>query len=199
MQGQTRLAGCRVDGPVESGSGKEGGVWFKKRLECESGGVRKEVQLVEHFLPTRNSVRWELELNGQGSAWSTAIETQLQFQNPEKKQFWTAWGDPRPKEMRDSASEALLYWADPLILPPFDDRKLWYGAPYYRYDQPWGPGQGAEGDVFSIPLATVVESKAEVGLECGAVTRRRSVGYDARDVREGRRYLVTIVSPHRGQ
>ena len=94
--GQTHLAGCRVEGPVESQKEKDGGVRFKKSLVCAVNGTRREVRLVEDFFPTKDSVRWEMQLEGVGSAWSTAIETTLSFPKAEEAKFWTTWSDPRP-------------------------------------------------------------------------------------------------------
>ena len=98
--GRTSLAGCRVEAPVHSDQKEGGGVRFKKRLSCDVSGARKEVWLVEHFFPTKDSVRWEMEILGQGSPWSTATETRLQFPDVGTKKFWTAWGDPQPEQIR---------------------------------------------------------------------------------------------------
>jgi hypothetical protein len=161
--GRTSLAGCRVEGPVESDKKEGGGIRFKKRLACDIGGARKEVRLVEDFLPAKDSVRWEMELEGQGPPWSTAIETRLQFPNLGTKKFWTAWGDPQSVEIRAKRPpSAHPDWEDPLTLATFQDRKLWYGAPYYRYDLPYATLDYS--DVFCIPLATVGDSKNDVGL-----------------------------------
>ena len=163
VHGETYLAGCRIEGPVKSQKTNDGGVRFEKTLRCEVDGIQREVEIVEDFLPTRDSVRWNMELDGQGAPWSTAIETRLHFPNPDTKVFWTAWGDPRPAEMRNPVNAAQSEWTDPLILPPFYDRKFWYGAPYYRYDKPW-VSANAFPDVFCIPLATVAEPDDDIGF-----------------------------------
>jgi hypothetical protein len=66
VQGQTKLTGCRVEGPVDSEKGNDGVVRFKMKLLCDSDQTRREVRLVEVFSSTRDSVRWEMELDGKG-------------------------------------------------------------------------------------------------------------------------------------
>ena len=51
--------------------------------------------MVERFIPTKDPVRWEIDLDGQGPPWTTAIQTRLRFAKPEAKKFWTTWGDSR--------------------------------------------------------------------------------------------------------
>ncbi len=162
--GETELAGCRVEGPVESAEEKGGGVRFKKRLLCETAREQKALRLVEAFNPTPDSVHWEMELDGEGSPWSTAIETRLHFPDVKTKQFWTAWGDPRPDADVEPAWDADPSWQDPLVPTEFPDRTFWYGAAYYRPDKPRIGVPQTFRDVFCIPLATVIESKPDVGL-----------------------------------
>ena len=100
VQGRTSLAGCRVESTPQVEERKDGGVRFTKTLTGEFSGVRKEVTLYESFSPTKDSVRWEMRLDGHGAAWSTAIETQLEFAGAARKKFWTAWGDPEPDDPR---------------------------------------------------------------------------------------------------
>jgi len=164
LLGQTELAGCRVEGKVESGQEKDGGVRFEKRLVCDADGTRREVRLVEVFFPTKDSVRWEMELHGQGPPWSTAIETRVHVPNSQTKRFWTAWGDPRPDENPDPSWGADPSWRDPLTPTAFADRVLWYGAPYYRYNKPRITSPQPFRDVFCIPLATIIDDKHDMGL-----------------------------------
>ena len=179
VQGRTSLAGCRVEGRIEVEQRKDGGVLFKKQLAGDVGGIRREVTLVESFIPTHDSVRWELHIGGQGVPWSTPIETHLEFTGAEEKKFWTSWGSPGPDElwMKTAKWPDVFYksvqglgskdgpkWDDPLVLTPFRDRTLSYGAVHYRYDQPPGWYMPIFGDVFCIPLATVVEEANDAGL-----------------------------------
>lgn len=180
MAGQTSLAGCHVEGPVQAEERKNGGVRFTKKLVGEIGGTQREVKLVEDFFPTKDSVRWEIRLDGQGPMWSTPIETHLEFSDVREKQFWTPWGSPRPDpawmksaKWPEVFNEALARldvkggprWDDPLRPAAFIDRTLYYGVPYYRYDTSrdfWY--MPIFGDIFCIPLATVVDERSGGGM-----------------------------------
>jgi len=156
LRGETSLAGCQIEGAVESEEEKNGGVRFKKHLTCQVEGSRKEGWLIDEFQPAKESVRWDIQLKGAGSPWSTAIETRLQIPDAERVKFWTAWGDPRPAH--DAA------WRDPLVLSSLSDRKFWYGTPYYQYGESWGVYTANFGDVFCIPLVSLVERKGDIGF-----------------------------------
>jgi hypothetical protein len=180
VQGRTSLAGCRLEGTTQAEERKGGGVRFTRTLVGESGGVRKEVTLYESFFPTKDSVRWEMRLDGHGAAWSTAIETQLEFAGAARKKFWTAWGDPEPDDPTLMAEPwpAVFFkslkwfeapegpkWGDPLVLTAFRDRTLYYGSVYYQYARAssyWY--MPIFNDVFCIPLATVVDDENDAGV-----------------------------------
>jgi len=98
LLGQTQLAGCRAEGGVARSQGEHGAVRFTKSLACTDAGTARQVELIETFSPTPDSIRWEIELKGHGSPWSTPIETRLQFADARSRTFWTAWGDPRPED-----------------------------------------------------------------------------------------------------
>lgn len=179
VEGRTALKGCRVEGPVKSEEGKDGGIHFIKTLAGEFEGVRKEATLYECFTPTKDSVRWEIRIEGQGAPWSTPIETHLQFARPSAKQFWTSWGDPEPDKpwAKLEGWPGVLFgawkaldakegpaWADPLVLKPFRDRSFWYGAVTYDYSQTTNFYMPIFGDVFCIPLATVAEDENDIGM-----------------------------------
>jgi len=67
MLGETALAGCHVAGVIESSQGKDKNVQFRKKLVCELSGVQRGVRLVERFTPNKDSIRWEIDVDGQGS------------------------------------------------------------------------------------------------------------------------------------
>lgn len=178
VQGRTALTGCRVEGPVQAEERKDG-IRFTKKLAGDFGGAAKEVTLLESFTPTQNSVRWELHLEGHGAPWSTPIETHLDFSRPRDKKFWTAWGDPEPDKpwLKSEGWPGVMFgawksldvkegppWADPLVVKPFSDRSLWYGAVTYDYSQTTNFYMPIFGDVFCIPLATVMEDVNDVGM-----------------------------------
>ena len=177
--GETELVGCRIRGEVASSRREDGSVHFTKELQCDDGGTPRDVTLRESFSPTPDSIRWEIEIDGHGSPWSTPIKTRFQFPGAKTKQFWTAWGDPRPDDPYIKSTDwSTLYkelgdligskrdpgWADPLTLGPLRDRKFWYGAPYYQRQDPRIFYVPIYRDVFCIPLATIVDEKDDVGL-----------------------------------
>ncbi len=179
VDGCTALKGCRAEGSVKSEVGKDGGIHFIKTLAGEFEGVRKEATLHESFTPTQTSVRWEIRVESHGAPWSTPIETQLEFARPAAKKFWTSWGDPEPDKpwAKSEGWPGVLFgawkaldakegpaWADPLVLKPFRDRSFWYGAVTYDYSQTTNFYMPIFGDVFCIPLATVVEDENDIGM-----------------------------------
>ncbi|MGH9469343.1 MAG: hypothetical protein ACRD1N_03250, partial [Terriglobia bacterium] len=180
IAGQTSLAGCHVEGLVQAEERNGGGVRFTKKLMGDIGGKQRNVTLVESFFPAKDSVRWEIHLGGQDPMWSTPIETELEFSRVRGKEFWTPWGSPQPDpawlksaqwpEVFDESLSRLgakegPRWDDPLRPGAFADRTLYYGAPYYRYDQSrsfWY--MPVFGDIFCIPLATVMEERSGAGV-----------------------------------
>ncbi len=142
--GTTRLAGCVVDGEVAQRALDGGGIEFAKTMSDPIQNRRCAV--TERFVPAKDSVRWEVEIRGQGEPWSTAIDTCLEFGNVAKDDIWTAWSDP---DMQSTG------WKDPLVTRPFGDRRLWYGAPFFREDKPQAGYCPVHGDTFSIPVLMV--------------------------------------------
>ena len=164
LLGETALAGCHIAGVIESSQGKDQSVQFRKKLICEVSGTQREARLVERFIPTKDSVRWEIDLDGPGPPWTTAIQTRLHFAKPGTKKFWTTWGDPRPDADPEIGWVDDPSWEDPLVPTQFLDRTLWYGAPYYQYGRPRVDQIMPFRDVFCIPLATVIDKKNDAGL-----------------------------------
>ena len=178
VQGGTSLAGCAVQGTPEVEELLGGGVRFKKTLVGEITGARREATLYESFLPGKDSVRWEMRLEAQGSPWSTPIETRLEFGGAEEKKFWTTWGGPTPDEAWKMSSDPDVFakiwklvdtgndpgWEDPFTFIPFSQRTFWYGAPYYRYDNPRRGMEPIYRAAFCIPLATVAEEEHGAAL-----------------------------------
>lgn len=140
---QTTLAGCQVDGSAHVTSLDKGGVEIKKHFIHQAG--KERATLVEQFRPCKNSIRWELEVTSNDNFWSTSIETQWNWPKVQESSFWTTWGDPRPQGGG---------WADPLQPQPWSDREFLYGGHSYFKE----PG------TFSLPVATILAKKQDVGL-----------------------------------
>ncbi len=150
LLGETHLAGCTNAGPVTFRQLNGGGVEFAKPLVHAPSGHR--ARLIERFLPSKNSIRWEIEIQGKGDPWSTGIETRLGWPAAKTTRFWTAWDDPEQKHD---------VWRDPLVLRPLANKRLYYGAP------PWqgqGPGYNPSPGLFVVPLVMVAEPKRDVAL-----------------------------------
>jgi hypothetical protein len=154
VNGRTRLAGCRVADVEPPKILANGGVEWRKHVVDDVTG--RECFLVERYTPTTNSVRWEIEIEGRGEPWTTPIETELRWPEPQSASVWAPWGDPDP----DRASG----WGDPLVPRPFADLRYWYGAVPYRdtdsstFYPPW------RYEIVSLPMATIIENGRDSGL-----------------------------------
>jgi hypothetical protein len=143
VEGRTVLAGCTVR-RVSSKRVASGGAEFTKELVHAGDG--QSCLLTERFVPSKSdSIRWEIEILGDGDPWSTPIETHLSWPAAPETKFWTTWGDSRP--------EGCKGWNDPLIPARFGARSMHYGA-----SDIW-KSQG-----FSVPIATVLDPANDVGL-----------------------------------
>ncbi len=143
VAGSTVLAGCEVK---KSSSKRLPNGIFEFTKELVNDGDGQICRLTERFLPGKNgSVRWEIEILGDGSPWSTAIETHLTWPATAETRFWTTWGDSRTEDAAD--------WNDPLVPAKFGVRSLHYGAKDITNSQG-----------FSVPIATVLDAANDVGF-----------------------------------
>ena len=152
LSGETILAGCRREGEVTFRKLKDGSVTFQSRLVHPAS--TNSCILLEHFSPTRNSLRWELEIRGEGGPWSTEILTQLGYPASPQIQFWAAWADRGTKSG----------WTDPLTPMPLRDDTFHYGAPPFQSNNPrlgWCP---FDADIICLPLVSVLEPGADTGV-----------------------------------
>jgi hypothetical protein len=137
----TVLGDCRASGDATPRLLPGGGIEFSRLYTHEE--THDQCTVVDRFVPTSSSIRWEVEIRGSGSPWSTPIQTQLAWLDASAATFWTAW---------DSAPGAKAGWSDPLVHAPFADRTLRYG------------GLLDEEHVFSIPIFSIFEGSKDVGL-----------------------------------
>jgi hypothetical protein len=144
VSGLTSLEGCMVKN-VKASPLPDGGMEFAKTLLHEKG--KHALTLVEQFVPTADSIRWEIEIKDSGKAWTTSIETRLQYPATESTRFWTAWADPRHEIAGRMNREQLIAadivpdvnesgdWPDPLVPVGLGNARFWYGAEPYRDDR----------------------------------------------------------------
>lgn len=174
VSGLTNLEGCVVE-TVKANALADGGMEFTKTLLHEEG--KHALTLVERFLPTASSIRWEIEMRDSGEAWTTPIETRLQYPVTEGTGFWTAWADPRHAIAGRMNREQLIAagivpdvnesgnWADPLVPVRVGSALFWYGAEPYRDDLITIAPHSRQGrQVFCVPLATLIDVDTGIGL-----------------------------------
>ena len=152
IQGGTALIRCTDAGTVSARELTGGGVEFTRQVIDARSGQRAIV--MDRFLPAKDSVRWEVEIRGEGAPWSTGIETSLRWPT-NTAQFWTAWDDP--EQRADS-------WHDPLALRPFVTTRLWYGTPHWDEVHPQTGYHPGFGHRFVIPILTLAEPRNDLGL-----------------------------------
>ena len=155
LEGGVGLAGCTNASPIEFRTASAGGIEFTRRVRHRRSG--RSARLTERFLAATNSVRWEVEVEGEGGPWSTGIETRLRWPDPSAK-WWTAWTDPVP-----GAST----WVDPLAWQPFRNGRLWYGAPHWDERSKHAGYVGSRG-CFTVPILTLAEPNSDLAISCVA-------------------------------
>src|SRR6478609_2008965 len=99
-----------------------------------------------------SSVRWEVEIQGQGAPWSSPIHTKIRYRVGAHTRFWTAWSNPRddgePGQTRQGN------WNSPLTTIAVPDRRFYYGAPYFTLDKPRIGFSPTSGNLISLPLVS---------------------------------------------
>ncbi len=146
----SQLAGCKSLGTVVRRQ-LAAGVEFERQLAC---GEHRAKQ-IDRFIPTPESVHWEIEIRGEGTPWSTPIETRLRYPATSGVKFWTAWADPAPSDKN---------WRDPLVMMPPTERKFSYGAPPFDLKNKRLGYMPNLPDLISLPLATFAEPASDAGL-----------------------------------
>jgi hypothetical protein len=140
---RTRLDGCRTLGEVtvmEAG----GGYGFTRKLEDDHGHA---CTVTDRFIPTSNSIRWEIDITGGDAPWNAEILTELCQAATSATRFWTAWSSP------EQQTEA---WCDPRVLMPFSDSKWSYSN--LQFMSP------TKGNFIAIPLLTVADPATDTGV-----------------------------------
>jgi len=182
VSGTTQLAGYPKLASVENREIGNGGIEFKKLVADESGYRQRTI--VERFVPTVDSIRWEFEIRCEASPgsysdrfedepWSTAIETRFRYDNAAHAKFWTAWSNPDVTLEKKVQAEQLLGginarqerdWTDPLTPMPFKNAVLYYGASPWNHSDQNIYVNPVHFDVFCVPIATILEEQDDAGF-----------------------------------
>ena len=161
LQGHSALSDCELNGEVTSAKLPNGGVEFRKPFSFQRGF--RTASLAERFLPTCDSVRWEVDVESgttrlpwppfsDTEPWSTAIETHLEWPEVRSAKFWTAWGDNFSSKIVEKMDSSGMAWTDPTVPQPFREMHLLYG------------GYFSTGAGFSVPIATIIEERNDAGV-----------------------------------
>ncbi|MHB8866725.1 MAG: hypothetical protein ACYC6N_30560 [Pirellulaceae bacterium] len=155
ISGGVSLVGCSATGATTSKQLSNGGVEFTRRVE---NAQTRACLLSERFLPTQNSIRWEMEVVSDGGPWSAPLEFQLKYSSSPQTLFWTSWthessaDDPTPEIQQGDLSPKIPddeVWIDPLVPRPLANRE-------------WSLGNG-KGSIC-IPMASLLEPANDTGL-----------------------------------
>ena len=139
--------------------------------------------ITEYIYPTKNSIRWEIEIVGEKVPWSTPIVTSINYPTNENVKYWTAWGRPQIEidKLKDTVlkkelklmTDAKNNWLNPLVPIPFTNSQYFYGAPYLTYDNPelvfcpiYFPfmKKRYNGAIISIPIVSIVDRNTNYGV-----------------------------------
>jgi hypothetical protein len=146
ITGRTRLVGCRQVGDVVVREMPGAGYQFSRNL---TDARNHNMTLTDRFTPSKDSVRWEVQIISDDQPWTTAISTRLNYPATDESRFWTSWGDPDDKTG---------VWQDPLVWRPFADRSWSYQFSHFTQVLGKAPAW------FCIPLATLAEPKEDAAI-----------------------------------
>ena len=207
---ETMLAGCQREGEVAARQ-LDGGIEFTKHLLHTATGDR--CVLVERLRPTGNSIRWEIEIRGQGKPWSTAVETCVQYPVARTTRFWTTWSDSglavpggtfQGNGARARRRLRRNHWpsntpAGPIrsVPMPLRNTKFYYGAAYYGPAHPDICICPSRTDLFCIPLGHVHRADGGHGSERGALAGRQAARVDHDNRRRGLAGVFADLPPDR--
>jgi hypothetical protein len=158
--------------------------WGGQRLLPALKVARPDGQVVtgaERWGTTSRGLRWTVTLHDDGPAWTAPITLTVRLPLTSTTQMWSAWADPRPEpnattlDARGIADGILPIkftghdWADPLEPQPWANRRFWYGAPYYTYDNPRIAYCPFRRDVICMPFLTILEPTRDEALTVAVV------------------------------
>jgi hypothetical protein len=152
---------------------ENGGIEFIKQMVNQD----TLLTLIERYKPSQGGIRWEVEIIDDGNYWSTPIHIHFDYPSDSVSRFWTAWGSPygnikdikiKEEEIANAMvsldSEAGFNWTDPLLSIPFRNGTYYYGSPSYTYDNPRTAFCPFQGDLFCIPMFSIMEPNNDLGI-----------------------------------
>ena len=143
LTGSTELAGCQMLGETKVSTCGNGFSFIRTVTD----GQGHTAVVTDHFIPTQDSIRWEVDIRSDDAPWSTDIKTMLNYAATSQTRFWTAWSDPKHHANG---------WHDPLVMEPFADADWTYSIPN---------GYSArQGGYISMPLLTFAEPADDTGI-----------------------------------
>ena len=88
ITGGTALAGLPQQGAAIAQSANNACRFTRTMAD----GQGHSAKVTDRFTPTKDSIRWEVEITSDDAPWSTAIETRLNYPATPESRFWTTWG-----------------------------------------------------------------------------------------------------------
>lgn len=152
LKAHTNLTGCQRGDGVRLNRLQDGGIEFVRTWTNANDASCTQK---DRFVPRQDSVRWEIEIVGADTPWSTEVETVLKWPRPNTASWWTAWSDPR--RQNDG-------WNDPLVFEPFSNGRWHYAAPRFSEEKPRVGFCPLFGDTFCIPMATIADTTQDTAL-----------------------------------
>ena len=146
VSGRTQLEGMREQGETTVATTPGNTVAFTRKLADSQG---RNCTVIDRFVPSKNSIRWVVEITSADKPWHTPITTEFRYSATTNSRFWSTWGHP------DNHPSA---WADPLEWQPFANRARVYQFPDYTQ-----MGSTAKSSL-SIPMFTVAEPAQDTAL-----------------------------------
>jgi len=161
VSGGTLLDELAIRGKIEVKYNQDSGSCVFTRNMADIKGHTCIV--TDRFIPTTNSIRWEIEIHSDGEIWTTPISTRLKYSASGNSRFWTAWGDPDDKTGSWQYPEAwvpkiwrpkLGSWQDPMEWRPLA-RRTWFYQ-FTNYDM--------IDKTICMPLFTIAEPKDDAAF-----------------------------------
>jgi hypothetical protein len=156
FSGGTRLVQCGQMHPSQVQRLPDGAVLVTRIVEDSNGNA---CSISDRFSPTADSIRWDVDIYGEGKPWSTSIITGLRWPVTKNTKYWTTWSDPdmTARGWREPSIDRPP-WHDPLEARAFADTARWYGGNPIVIEPP------ISGDSFSVPLLSILEPDCGTGF-----------------------------------